>query len=398
MFKRNLLIIIVMMLLITISGGQNLLAQDFTLDVDSAILIDAKTGQILFEQNADNKVPPASITKIMTLLVAIEKVENDELSLDDEFTVSNFASSMQGSQLYLPAGAQLTLADLFKAVSISSANDASVALAEAVAGNYSSFIELMNEKAEELGMENTNFLNSSGYPEDRYPTVLPPGEHYSTARDIARMSRELVKYDKILDWTSTWLRYLELPEWNREIMVANTNKLLQKYQGLDGLRTGHTAAAGYCLSATAKRDDVRLISVILGAATDQDRQRLTTHLLDYGFNSFRKREVIKQDEEIENIIIPYGQQESTTVRAAENLEVLVKKGQPRALETEIRIKSGLEAPVEKGEIVGEKVVIYENQEVDSTDLIATEDIKRVNIFVQLWRLFISWLTDLFDLI
>ena len=378
MFKKYLPIFL-LFIIIMFSGNGQLLAQNFDINVRAAILIDADTGQVLYEKNADQELPPASITKIMTLLVAYERVENNTLSLNDEVTISNYASSMGGSQLYLPANAKIELKELFKAVSISSANDASVALAEAAGGNYSHFIELMNEKTEELGMNNTNFVNSTG---------LPEADHYSTARDIAKMSRELVKYDQILEWTSIWVDYLELPD--REAMMANTNKLVNKYAGLDGLRTGYTSEAGYCLAATAKRSDTRLISVIMGAESDTHRQEASTRLLDYGFNNFSRREIVSQGQEIQNIDIKYGSEYTTTGEAEEDLSILVKRGADNELVTELNLMDR-EAPIEKGEIIGQKEVYQNNIKVGQVNILATQDINRVNIFIQLWRSFVNWI-------
>ena len=249
---RKIIVFISFCLFIFTMSGIGM-AQDLDLEAESAILIEAETGQLLYQKNINKKVPPASITKIMTMLIAMEKVENEVLSLDDEIIISQYAESMGGSQIYLPAGVEVKLKDLLKAVAISSANDASVAIAEAISGSYSSFINLMNEKAEKLGMKNTHFMNSTG---------LPEANHYTTARDISIMARELIKYKKVLEWTSIWVDYVKLPE--REAMLANTNKLVNKFPGMDGLKTGHTDDAGFCLAATAKRDSVRLISVILG--------------------------------------------------------------------------------------------------------------------------------------
>ncbi|MGM0410497.1 MAG: D-alanyl-D-alanine carboxypeptidase family protein, partial [Bacillota bacterium] len=273
--KKISTILIIVLTLTTIMSSNIMAVSDFDVSVDKAILIEAETGEVLFEKNADEVVPPASITKIMTLLLAMEAIENGELNLDDEVNISKRAESMGGSQIYLPDGVTLKLEELLKAVAMASANDASVAVAEAVGGSYGNFIHMMNQKAKELEMENTKFVNSTG---------LPAENHYSTARDISIMARELVKHEKVLDWSSNWLEYIELPK--RKAMVVNTNKLIKKYDGLDGLKTGHTQEAGFCLAGTAKNNEMRLISIVLDADTDQERERVTTNLLDYGFNNF----------------------------------------------------------------------------------------------------------------
>lgn len=365
-------------------------AQDFDLDVPSAILIDADTGQVLYEKNADEKRPPASITKIMALLIAMEEAEKGNISLDDEVTVSRYAESMGGSQIFLSAGTRVKFGDLLKAVTVASANDASVAAAEAVAGSYINFVNWMNKRAEELGMENTHFENSTGLP-------VEYGEHYSTARDIAIMSRELVKYPQILEWASIWDEYLDLPD--RKARITNTNKLINTrtgYPGMDGLKTGHTNAAGYCLAATAKRNDVRLISVVLGCETEKDREEATTRLLDYGFNAFDKELLLAKGDLVQNIDIPDGKKTVTTAEAADNLYVLVKKGSKETLKKQVVIREGLKAPIKKGEIIGEELILQDGKVIARVDLLATEDIDRAGFFRRIWRAFVNWIGGLVD--
>src|SRR5690554_6161613 len=215
--KKSIFIILILLYsFLSIS----IFAQEFDLDIKAAILIDADTGQVLYEKNSAKTLPPASITKIMTLLIAMEEIEKGNISLDDEITISKYAESMGGSQIYLAAGTRVKFRDLLKSVTIASANDASVAAAEAVAGTYSNFVKWMNTRAEELGMEDTHFENSTGLP-------VEYGEHYSTARDITIMASELVKHPQILEWASIWVDYIQLPD--REQMINNTNKLINKY-------------------------------------------------------------------------------------------------------------------------------------------------------------------------
>lgn len=361
-------------------------AQEFDLDVLSAILIEADTGTILYEKNADEKLPPASITKIMTMLLAMEKIEAGELALDDEIKVSERAASMGGSQIYLANGIKMNVEELLKAVTIASANDASVALAEAVGGSYGRFVSMMNERAEELGMEDSYFSNSTGLPTE--------SDHYSTARDIAKMSRELVKYEKILDWATIWVDYVELPD--REAMMANTNKLIRDYPDLDGLKTGHTEEAGYCLAATAKRDDMRLISVVLKTESEDARQKLTAQLLDYGFNRFVKREFIGDKEKIQNIEVPDGKDRYLTGETEKALEIVVERGREEEVEGTVEVNEDLSAPVEKGEIIGSYRAILDDREVNSVNILAAEDIGRANIFVRLWRSFVGWVGSILE--
>ncbi|MFW6269663.1 MAG: D-alanyl-D-alanine carboxypeptidase family protein [Bacillota bacterium] len=369
--------ILLFVLIISVGQAQ---AQEVDISAQSAILIETETEQILYEKNPDEKLPPASITKIMTLLVAMEKIEEGKISLDDKITISQTAQSMGGSQIYLAADTEVPMRDLLKAVAVASANDASVAIAEAISGSYSGFINLMNEKAEELGMENTHFMNSTGLPEE---------QHYTTARDISIMSKELVKYDKILEWCSIWVDHIQLPD--REAMIANTNSLVNKYQGMDGLKTGHTSEAGYCLAATAKRSNVRLISVILNTETMDLRQKDTTNLLDYGFNYFEKKQKVKAGEKIENIRIPSGKKPVITGEAASDLYVMVKRGTDDQINKEISINESLTAPLEEGEVIGQIEIVEDNEVINSVNIITGESVEKANVFIRLWRRFVNWI-------
>lgn len=321
MYKISKIFIVISICLFVFSGSI-ICAQDhdFNLDVPSTILIEADSGQVLYEKNADEKLSPASITKIMTLLIAMEKIESGELSLDDSVNISKLAESMGGSQIFLAANTKVKVRDLLKAITIASANDASVAIAEAIAGSYNNFINMMNERAEELGMDNSYFSNSTGLPSK--------SDHYTTARDITKMSRELVKHKQVLEWAKIWVDYIELP--NRKAMISNTNRLIKKYPNIDGLKTGHTNEAGFCLAATAKRD-MRVISVVLKAESELEREELTARLLDYGFNRFTKKQLVEKGQKIHNITIPNGSKEFTTGVVNSNLEVVIKRGQENIL-------------------------------------------------------------------
>ncbi len=340
------------------------------------ILLDSHTGEILYENNIDKKLPPASITKIMTSLLAMEAIEAGELSLDDQVTVSSAASGMGGSQIYLASGDSLKVRELLKAIIIASANDASYALAEKIGGDYDAFIDMMNERAQELGKENTNFANATG---------LPDSDHYSTARDISKMSRELVKYQEVLDWGQTWLKYLDLPD--RQAMLTNTNHLAFNYTGMDGLKTGYTREAGFNLSATAKRDGMRLISVVLGAENQQERQRLTTKLLDYGFDHYRQEKIFAKGDTLEGIFIPESKKQSVQGLLAENLKIILPRAEEVELTTAISLDNELEFPILAEEKIGE-VVVKERDEIrQRADIIAAEDIERAGIFRRLFRWF-----------
>ena len=378
-FKIIVIVLFVFCFLIPLSEQ----SEAFELDIEAAILVDAESGQVLYEKNADQTLPPASITKIMTLLLAMEQVEKNTISLDDEVMISQLAESMGGSQIYLAANTRVKLSALLEAITIASANDASVAVSEAIAGSYNNFIDLMNKKAEELGMDNTNFVNSSG---------LPSKNHYSSARDIAVMSRELVKYPKILEWASIWVDYLQLPD--RKAMLVNTNKLIRDYPGMDGIKTGHTDEAGFCLAATAQRDNMRLISVIMRASSEKEREELTSRLLDYGFNAFISEVIVKKGEQVQNIEIPDGEKTITVAEAANDLKVIYQRGTADSLKKKIVISEQLQAPIKKGDVLGRQSIMQDDRLLASVDLIATEDVERAGFFTRLWRSFVNSVSNL----
>ncbi|SDL51264.1 D-alanyl-D-alanine carboxypeptidase family protein [Halarsenatibacter silvermanii] len=349
-------------------------ASAIELQARSAILVEANTGQVLYEQNPDEELPPASITKIMPMLMAMEAVEEGEISLDDEVTVSSRAEDMGGSQIFLEAGTALTVEELLKAITISSANDATYALSEYLGGTYSGFIEMMNERVAELGMENTNFENSTGLPADN---------HYSTARDIAKMSREVVQYPEIREWGQIWSEYLELPD--REALLANLNQLVRDYPGMDGIKTGRTQEAGYCLAASAEREGMRLISVVLNAESDQERQDQTRKLLDYGFGNYVQETVIEEGDSIQNISFPGSSEEEVSARAAEDLTALRERGEDLDYDREVSIIEDFEFPIAEGEKMGEMRLVDGDEIINSIDLIAEEDIVEAGIVSRIIR-------------
>ena len=357
----------------------------FDIEPESAILLEAETGQVLFEKNADRVLPPASITKIMPLLVAMEKLEEGSISLDDQVTISRYAESMGGSQIFLAANTQVKLEKLLKAVTIASGNDASVAVGEYIAGTYSNFIAMMNDKAKELGMDSTNFANSTG---------LPDPNHYSTARDISIMARELAKYPQVLEWASIWTETIELP--GRNAMLVNTNSLINKYPSMDGLKTGHTQEAGFCLASTAKKGDVRLISVVLQGDTLNEREEATTRLLDYGFNAFSKRQIAAAGDQIQNIPVEESANRAAVGEIAEDLYIMVQKGKEQEISQEVEVDDSLTAPIEKGGVLGKLTVYRDEEAVESVDVIAVEEIERANIFVRLWRKAIGFAQGFFS--
>lgn len=381
--KKKLFII----LMITILLNLVILTPALAFDVvtDSAVLLEAETGQVLFTKNADRKLPPASVTKIMTLLIAMEKIEEGSISLNDKVTISRYSESMGGSQIYLAANTQVKLEKLLKAVTIASGNDASVAIGEYIAGTYSNFIAMMNDKAQKLGMDSTNFANSTG---------LPDPNHYSTARDISIMARELTKHPQVLEWASIWTETIDLP--NRKAMLVNTNSLINKYPSMDGLKTGHTKEAGFCLAATAKKGNTRLISVVLQGDTLEEREESTIRLLDYGFNAFSKRQIATAGDQIQNIPVVNAKEKVAVGEVAKDLYVMVQKGQEKQITQDLEIKDSLKAPISKNEVVGSLTVYNDGKIISKVDVVAAQKIEEANIIVRLWRTLVNFIQGLFS--
>lgn len=371
--KKVLSFIIIMGLFIGVFGTSLVNAVEFDIPSESAILIDSATGQVLFEKDAHKKLPPASITKIMTLLLAMEAIERGEASLEDKVSVSAFAESMGGSQIYLSTKDRVTLGLLLKAITIASANDACVALGEFIGGTEDNFVRMMNKRAKELGMKDTHFANTTGLPDD---------DHYTTAFDISIMSRELIKYDQIREWAKIWHDKIQL--YNRQASITNTNTLIKSYSGLDGIKTGHTTEAGFCLSASVERNGFRLISVVLNTASEQLRNEATTRLLDYGFRAFEHKVVVKENESIPDIVINQGKELTVDTYTAKSLQLVVLKGTATDLRGEAKSLEK-DAPIKKGEKVGELIIYQNEKELGRVDLLSTEDVDKANIFVRLLR-------------
>jgi len=349
-------------------------------EVASAILVEAETGEVLYEEQADREHSPASITKLMTVLLAMEAIEEDSLELDDMITVSEYASSMGGSQIYLGEGDLLTVRELLKAVMVASANDASVALAEAISGDCDLFIEKMNQRAEELGMGNTKFATVHG---------LPHEDQHTTASDIVRLSRELLQYQQVLEWSQIWTETLQLPE--REAMLVNTNRLILSYPELDGLKTGFTRSSGYNLAATARRGDMRLISVVLGADTESIRRQATTELLDYGFNNYKLEKIFAGGDQIEGIEIEEGHPREISVRLSGTLYAPVNISGDRETDYRLDLKDEIAFPLQPGEKIGELHSFVGDQKMHSRDLLAEKKVVQAGLFRRFLYTISDWL-------
>lgn len=329
----------------------------------SAVLMEAGTGQVLFEKNCHEVRPCASITKVMTLCLTFNAIESGQLNLTDQLSASAHAASMGGSDIWLKEGELMSVDDLIKATVIMSANDAAVVLAENVAGSEEAFVARMNEKAAELGMEETTFKNCNGLDEEG---------HVTSAYDVALMSRELIRHEKITDYTLTWIDYVR----DGATQLVNTNKLIRSYQGITGLKTGTTSQAGSCITATAERNGLRLIAVVLGAGSTDDRFRDAAALLDYGFAGWSV--TVPETPELPRVAVAGGMEETVGVKAGESPEILMPNGERGEIEAQTVWRENLTAPVQAGEVIGEIRYSSGGQVVARVDITATEDVEAIS--------------------
>lgn len=344
--------------------------EDLAPNSKSAILIEASTGKILFEKNSDEQLAPASMTKIMSMLLIMEAVESGKISLEDSVMISKNAASMGGSQIFLQEGDTYKVEELLKGIAIASGNDAVVAMAEKVGGSVGNFVNMMNEKAKELGLLNTHFVNPHG---------LDAEDHYSSAKDMSIMARELISHEKILEFTSIYEDYLKKPDGSSTWLV-NTNKLVRFYNGVDGLKTGFTSTAGYCITTTAKRANMRLISVVMGVETGDKRSSDTTNLLNYGFNSYQVQEILNVKQILGKTKVHGGKTEWVDVslkNSVTNIRNVTENEKNYSYELEYY---QIKAPIKKGDIVG-KVHIFDEQKREefSEDLISQSDVLKASI-------------------
>lgn len=343
--------------------------EDLTPNAKSSILMEYTTGKILYSKNIDEQLAPASMTKIMTLLLIMEALDGGKLNLNDMIPISSNASSMGGSQVYLDPNTQMKAEDLIKSVAIASANDSAVALAEAISGTTSAFVSRMNEKAKELGCTNTHFKNVHG---------LDDKEHYSTAKDMALIAKELLKYEDILKYTSTYESYLNKPN-GTSIWMVNTNKLIKYYTGLDGLKTGYTKTAGYCLTSTAKRNEMRLITVIMNEPTSQIRNSETINLLNYGFSNYKLKTILTTNQKLGTINIQNGKKEYVDIVLQENATNLEKINDQKEYSFNIKTNK-IKAPIKKGNKVGTLELTENGKIIKKINITVKEDIPKANIW------------------
>ncbi len=349
------------------------------LNCTSAVLMEAETGRVLYEQNADESLPPASVTKVMTLLLVMEALEKGNITLDQMLTTSDNAASMGGSQIFLEVGEQMSVEDLLKSVIISSANDAAVVLAEAIAGSEESFVAMMNSRAAELGMNNSHFENTNGLDD----TVT---NHVTSARDIAIMSRELISHEKILQYSSIWMDTVR----NGEFGLTNTNRLVRFYRGATGLKTGSTSKAKFCISATAKRDGMHLIAVIMGAPTRDIRNAEAAKLLDWGFANYSlyTYEACEQGE-----IKLLGSKDNSISCRSEGISILVPKGKASKVTVETELPESVSAPITAGAAVGKLTFKLDGETIGELNITSSDTATRITfaelLFIMLQR-FILW--------
>lgn len=362
---------ILLTILLTFSFTNIVKAQtNIELNSKSAILIDYQTGKILYEHNKDEALAPASMTKIVSLLLVMESIEKKNISLDDVVNITNEASSMGGSQIFLEEGESYTVNELIKASAISSANDAIVALAIKTGGTLDNFIQMMNDKCTQIGCINSNFTNVHGLDDEN---------HYSSSYDMAYLSKELLKYELILEYTSVYEEYLTRNDGSKTWLV-NTNKLIRYYTGADGLKTGYTTSAGYCLTSTAKRNDFRVISVVMGSTTSEQRSNDTIKLLDYAFNSYKMFLIKSKEESLGNIKVLNANIDNIDIYLSKDAVDLKEiTDDSKTYDFDINIEE-IKAPYKSNDKVGTaSIVDNEGNIVDTIDIIVKEDIKKANL-------------------
>ncbi|MCQ2010049.1 D-alanyl-D-alanine carboxypeptidase [Sporolactobacillus sp. STSJ-5] len=340
----------------------------------SAIVIEQDTGKILFKQNENKELPPASMTKVMTLLLIFKALENHQISLKDKVNVSEHAASMGGSQVFLEPGESMTVDEMLRAICIASANDASVAMAEHISGSEKAFVAQMNKEAKKLGMTHTHFVN---------PTGLPTDNHYTTAHDMAVMARALLMYPQVLHYTSKYEDYLR-ENTDKKFWLVNTNKLIKTYPGADGLKTGFTNQAKYCLTATAKRNGMRVVAVVMGAPSPKERNKEIAGLMDHAFAAYVTKPLLDQNKTVAMAKVNKGDHAQVPIVTQHPAVLLLKKGEStKGLKKSVKIDKSLQAPLKSGTVVGHFIVKKKGKVISQTPLMVKDNVKRASW----WQLF-----------
>lgn len=351
-------------------------------DVSAAMLVEYETGKVLYAHNETKHVPIASITKVMTLILAFEAIEKGTLSYDDTITVSAEASAMGGSGVFLHTGEQVKVEDLFKSIIVASANDSCVAMAETIAGSQTQFVSLMNNKAKELGMTDTNFVNCTGLPDEGY---------YSCARDVATMSRVLMSHEDYFRWSSIWLDTMD--NIKNKTVITNTNKLVRFYKGCDGTKTGFTNDAMHCISASAKRNDVRFIAIVLGAKSSDERFSLAKELLNYGFANYKAMTIVEKGQTFDgstNLRVHMGENDYINGIAAKKITELTEISEKNDYTITSVPNTYIKAPVHIGDKIGEYIIYKNNEEIARIDMLAAESVGKVTYKSYISALFSRW--------
>ena len=369
-FSKRFLILVMAILVFTIFSvntyALTIKTPALELSGKSAILMDAVTGTVLYEKNADDKLAPASVTKIMSLLLIFEALDEGKLAYDEIVTVSENAASMGGSQIFLEPGEQMSVEELLKSVIVASANDAIVALAEHTFGSEEAFVQAMNEKAVVLEMQNTSFENATGLDDDTT-------NHLTSARDIAIMSKELLKHKRVMEFTTIWMDTIR----NGDFGLTNTNRLVRFYKGITGLKTGYTSGAGYCISATAKRGETHLIAVIMGAESSDARNTSVAKLLDFGFANYS---LYKSDSSKIGKISVYGGKNDFVEIESYEFEVLLNKGYDGKIQYKVELDEYIEAPVSKGDVVGRVIYSIDGENVGTSDIVCSDNVAKIGFW------------------
>ncbi len=368
--KKFMLFLILLFVFIT-----PISAEDLTLNAKSSILIEASTGKILYEKNKDERYAPASMTKMMSLVIIMDNIYNGNLRLDEMIKTSKNASGMGGSQIFLKEGEEMSVDDMLKGITIGSANDATVALAERIAGSEEAFVKIMNEYAKKLGLKNTHFKNCTGLDEN---------DHYSSAYDMSVIARELVKHEKILNYSSIYETYLR-SDTDNKFWLVNTNKLVRFYKGVDGLKTGYTDTAGYCLTATINKDNMRVIAVVMGEDSSTTRNSEVSRLLDYAYNLYKKDTYITKEEVLGNAKVEKGNVEYANIVTIDDISIINKKEYKRGeIKFELDLKY-LKAPIKKGDVVGKIKVIENGNIISEADVTVDKNIDKAGYFTMFIR-------------
>ncbi len=370
--------ILLFTLVFCLCSGIFVKAEEMNLSAKSAILVERTSGQILYEQNAKERLPMASVTKIMTMLLGIEAVDQGKITMEDMVTVSEYASSMTGSRVFLSVNETISVQDLFKSIAVASGNDAAVALAEYLAGSESNFVEMMNKRAEELGLADTHFANCNG---------LPAENHYSSAYDLMILSRELLSHDSIRPFLTIWMDSLR----DGSFTLANTNKLIRFYEGATGIKTGSTEEALFCMSASAMRDGMELIAVVLGCPTSKERFADASSLLNMGFASYALEQGVEKGEELSVLPVEKGVEKKVSVIASDSFSAVVKKEQKGQVNRELTMPDRLVAPVKQGDIIGKISFSLDGEFIGTVNAVTASSVEKAGVFRTYGTILQKWL-------